>query len=117
MAYIALISALLLSIFISLPVAYAQDDRKCYWPDTTQVGYYHGLSHKLNYTFRPCDSEGESACCAEGEVCLTNGLCFGATVGSVYRGACTDRSWNSAACPQYCDIRTSLAFRGFSPCV
>ncbi|KAK0292111.1 hypothetical protein LTR35_001540 [Friedmanniomyces endolithicus] len=85
---------LLLYGFVSL--AYAQS---CYWPAETQAD--------SNWT--PCDaSQNVSHCCHAEDLCLNNGYCF-AQAGSgngfpnrLVRGACTDRSWQSSSCPQYC---------------
>lgn len=41
-------------------------------------------------------------CCAFGEACLSNHLCFGGKYANVYRGACTDRSWPISECPHIC---------------
>lgn len=49
-------------------------------------------------------SSSNSACCGIGNVCLDNGLCAPGN-GEIIRGACTDQTWRSAACPQYC-LRT-----------
>lgn len=49
----------------------------------------------------PCHSDNAaSACCNEGATCLSNGLCLGGSI--VSRGSCTDQSWESPDCPQYC---------------
>lgn len=45
---------------------------------------------------------GSKQCCAEGEACLSNGLCVAGKYITVYRGACTDKSWPISACPQVC---------------
>lgn len=70
----------------------------CYWPDGSTVTQTQG-----NYV--PCNDSGNSTCCLETESCLTNGLCFGGYLEFIYRGACTDRSWSTPACPnQYCPL-------------
>ncbi|KAG2164233.1 hypothetical protein JADG_003972 [Aureobasidium aubasidani] len=51
----------------------------------------------------------------ETSLCLDNGYCFnqGNKYGSrISRGGCTDRSWNSDACPQYC--QTTISDGGIS---
>ncbi|KAL8946689.1 MAG: hypothetical protein Q9222_006947 [Ikaeria aurantiellina] len=30
------------------------------------------------------------------------------TIGTLWRGSCTDQSWNSTACPHYCDARLEI---------
>ncbi|PKX95104.1 uncharacterized protein P174DRAFT_458694 [Aspergillus novofumigatus IBT 16806] len=61
----------------------------CYWPngDTDD-----------NYT--PCPNS--KSCCLKGEACLSNGLCYGATLNIAYRGACADKSWPAKECPHVC---------------
>ena len=67
----------------------------CYFPDGSQ-----------SYRDTPCgpsSANQASACCAYLDVCLNNGLCLsqgGSEV--VSRGSCTDGSWQSGDCPQYC---------------
>ena len=55
---------------------------------------------------RPCrasSSDQASACCAYMDVCLDNNLCLAQQGNEVVsRGSCTDQSWQSGACPQYC---------------
>ena len=43
-----------------------------------------------------------SLCCLKGDVCLTSGLCKD-TAGDLYQGGCTDKSYNSSACPKFCN--------------
>ncbi|KAL6869340.1 hypothetical protein ACO1O0_000665 [Amphichorda felina] len=59
----------------------------------------------------PCnDGDDESTCCGPGLACLGNNLCMATGVGiqsptmkSTYvRGTCTDRSWRSGNCPNFC---------------
>jgi hypothetical protein len=54
----------------------------------------------------PCSSGHQSSCCHPGWACLSNGLCRNLnapndTVGYV-RGSCTDQSWRSGYCPNFC---------------
>lgn len=56
-----------------------------------------------------------SPCCWHNLDCLANGLCINPQTNGTLRGTCTDDSWKSAFCPQYCRIssyRYSLR-RGF----
>ena len=59
----------------------------------------------------PCNStQTESACCTKGAICLSNGVCqwnqdlvnADDRIGSMWRGSCTDRSWQSPDCPLFC---------------
>ncbi|KAF2097381.1 hypothetical protein NA57DRAFT_57971 [Rhizodiscina lignyota] len=69
------------------------ETRTCYLPDGTAIG--PGAS--------PCNTSlKNAACCATGETCISNGLCFGSEVGMMYRGGCTDQSWEDSVCPQVC---------------
>ena len=84
---------------VSIPVVLgATAAKKCYYPGGTEA------------TDRtPCNGTAEvSHCCKNGEHCLTNGLCvIDATEqnGVEYlRGACTDSSFQSDACPTVCLI-------------
>lgn len=52
-----------------------------------------------------CDSTAEASyCCGTGWSCLSDGICMieqqAATV--YYRGSCTDKSWSSQECPNFC---------------
>jgi hypothetical protein len=52
-------------------------------------------------------------CCSSARACLSNGLCLldntGENTGISYaRGTCTDRTWANAACPQRCQLSTSI---------
>ncbi len=72
--------------------------RTCYWPDESIVSDQEGD----NYT--PCNSTAngvDSACCDKDDVCSSSGYCLGRS-GYMYRGACTDPSWNAEACSQEC---------------
>lgn len=74
----------------------------CYLPDGSAIG---GV--------RVCDpSAPASACCAPGDECTTNGLCKAGNDGDnnwLWRGGCTDKSWESDSCPKYCwDSSTSM---------
>ena len=53
-----------------------------------------------------CDpEEPETACCPRGYTCLSNGLCEltnSSGIANYGRGSCTDLSWRSTLCPQFC---------------
>ena len=49
----------------------------------------------------PTSSNQVSACCAPPDTCLSNGLCLGADM-TPSRGSCTDRTWKSTGCAQWC---------------
>ncbi|KAL2015528.1 hypothetical protein VTK56DRAFT_5325 [Thermocarpiscus australiensis] len=67
--------------------------KQCYYPS--------GLEAATDF---PCDPNAAvSPCCGggEGTFCLTNKLCRGPN-GNTIRGSCTDQSWSSPECPQFC---------------
>lgn len=82
--------------------------------------YYHTLlAHGACYNpdqsvpskpYSPCDTAigVHSACCATGDQCTENGYCLG-NANYVYRGGCTDISWQSSNCAQECRHGTQLA--------
>ena len=82
-----LLSWLITFLFISITIA---DDSTCYYPN--------GLAEE---TYKKCPGDS-LACCLEGESCLSNGLCFTANYGIIYRGLCADDSWPLAKCPRVC---------------
>jgi len=66
--------------------------QQCYYPDG-----------KLATGLIPCNASAPvSHCCRESDVCLTNGLCFSAGLGSIVRRGCTEKGWNSTDCPNFC---------------
>ena len=61
----------------------------------------------FNYSL--CDSGKEfSMCCAVGNDCRPDGLCFTDSTGLIYRKGCTDPTWASPSCVKLCytDIGT-----------
>lgn len=113
----------MLSPIVLLLVAGAMA-QSCFYPSGTQTGA----------DTVPCNNTGSgfTHCCTSGDVCISNGFCFGAAQAmvrlspsliqqrlqqaastitkfsraniaqQVYRGACTDSSFNSTKCPQSC---------------
>lgn len=64
---------------------------QCWYPD----------GETLAISDIPCNTESsDSACCGPNSFCMSNGLCFGN--GVLSRGSCTDKSWNSTECAQFC---------------
>ena len=77
----------------------------CYYPDGSVA------SHDS-----PCHSSStgdrSSACCNHADICLNNGLCLAQSGGEIVsRGSCTDQSWQSTACSQYCADGKSIIQR------
>ena len=69
---------------------------KCYFPDG---------SIATNDT--PCNSAATSnsvsACCGHSDICLDNALCLMQHDDlGIVRGSCTDETWQSPECAQYC---------------
>ncbi|KAF2724067.1 hypothetical protein K431DRAFT_344202 [Polychaeton citri CBS 116435] len=67
----------------------------CYYPNGTEAS-----------GFIPIDGDAEvSACCSPYDLFTNIGLCKSPFDGGnnwYWRNTCTDRSWNSSSCPQYC---------------
>lgn len=71
----------------------------CYYPD--------GSVAALD---TPCHSSstggGASACCTYPDICLDNKLCLAqggvSDAAVISRGSCTDQTWKSSGCSQYC---------------
>ncbi|KAK6530562.1 hypothetical protein TWF281_007405 [Arthrobotrys megalospora] len=88
----------LLSLVALQSISSAQRPRPCYYPNGGRA-----LDH------RPCDGlptpeDGSriphSACCSSDDnvVCLSSNLCINGR-GYLYRGGCTDQTWEDPACP------------------
>lgn len=72
-------------LLLLLPTSYAT----CYFPNG-----------KTDSNYRQCP--GSLSCCAAGEACLSNGYCFTANFGILYRGLCADKTWPLSDCPRAC---------------
>lgn len=80
-------------VCLLLSVAAAQT---CYYPD--------GLTVSQDI---PCNTDASaSSCCPSDSFCMDNGLCFGG--GVVSRASCTDQSWESEQCADYCKTGKSM---------
>jgi hypothetical protein len=89
-----------LSLLVHLGLLQTCLGKKCYYPGGEEAtGDY------------PCDSDAEhSACCAGGtlgKACLANKLCWSPGM-RFARGSCTDPSFKSPACPDYCTRKAPL---------
>ncbi|KAF3404165.1 hypothetical protein DPV78_002765 [Talaromyces pinophilus] len=85
------------ALFLLLPgllAPSAEASRQCYFPN-----------HKLAVNDTACTAGSVSVCCQQGAACLDNGLCYlpsASAAGGFIRGSCTDQTWASQDCPQYC---------------
>lgn len=68
----------------------------CYYPDKSIATGYE----LCNSTLAGSGDAG-SACCTAGDICTTGGFCLNSLY-YPYRGACTDKSWNSNNCAGEC---------------
>ena len=50
-----------------------------------------------------------SLCCLPGQICLSNGFCS-TQAGQIYSGACTDPTYSSSICPEFCTFGICLAW-------
>jgi hypothetical protein len=95
---------LLLLISIALYACTALTASICYLPN----GQLNTIGND-----KPCNASAPvSACCGDTASCLSNGMCkIEATedTGISYaRGTCTDKTWNSPACPPMCQLSKSI---------
>lgn len=76
---------------------------------TTQAACYFP-NGRLAHNDSPCRDDTEnSVCCGQGYACLTNGICQATGeelqkpgASEFVRGGCTDKSYRSSSCPQFC---------------
>ncbi|KAF2096406.1 hypothetical protein NA57DRAFT_58322 [Rhizodiscina lignyota] len=95
-------------VFIFTSLITCKENRTCYFPSGTTAPPQ----------YLPCDTDYrfDTHCCASGEACLTNGLCYGAILNMAYRGACTDRSWQDRSCPGVCTTVNSDTWSNIWKC-
>lgn len=83
------------TLALTLYLEMASDSPLCYYPRGAVA---------VNHT--PCNASAtQSWCCHQNDFCLSNGHCLQASqvyANRIARGSCTDRTWNSAACPFEC---------------
>ncbi|KAL2044675.1 hypothetical protein N7G274_002449 [Stereocaulon virgatum] len=58
---------------------------------------------------RPCNTSGDGPCCPFGWQCESNGLCYLENAGYYGRYTCTDKTWQSSSCPQFCTYDKTAA--------
>ena len=81
------------------------DAQQCYFPDG---------SKSPDTLCRPQSSGQASVCCGNADVCLDNSLCLAQRgYGAISRGSCTDPTWQSDGCPQYCQDGKFQIIYGF----
>ncbi len=73
----------------------------------------------MDSSYIPCEPTAwNSACCYPNDSCVTEGLCYSVN-GHVYRGGCTDSTWQAPECPTVCSqggwMQTS--FLPVYPCI
>ena len=67
----------------------------CYFPDGSVADH--------NTPCRAPSANQASACCAYSDICLDNSLCLAQSGhGVIWRGSCTDQTWQSIECARYC---------------
>ncbi|KAF2239854.1 hypothetical protein EV356DRAFT_571947 [Viridothelium virens] len=81
-----------------------------------QACYYPNGTSGIDSGYTPCDASAEfSACCEATDICVSNGYCFQQSTAEnawnnrLARGLCTDPSWDSTSCPQFCKDVTSYS--------
>ena len=68
----------------------------CYYPNGS-------IAPEATPCHPPATSDLVSACCSNSHLCLDNGLCLPQNGPERFgRGSCTDRTWQSTECSQYC---------------
>ena len=94
------ISTLPIVFFGRLSSEQTMANANCYYPDGS-----------IATADTPCNSAANgtsvSPCCANSNICVDNALCLTPclTVNRlpiIYRGSCTDKTWKSPECAQYC---------------
>ncbi|KAI9742639.1 MAG: hypothetical protein M1818_003780 [Claussenomyces sp. TS43310] len=87
----------------------------CYFPDGSAASNYTACSADASDT-------SPSTCCASGYACLNSGVCehtgaVGSGNGDTWvRGGCTDQSWKSSACPNFCLTGYESTSSGMEQC-
>ena len=66
----------------------------CYNPDGTTSGGYA--------CWNVTTAGGHAPCCFNDAYCYSSGWCLNSKAMTVYRGGCTDQSWESEDCVKHC---------------
>lgn len=88
-------------VLLGLSYLHAIRSQTCYWPDGSEAGS----------AYTPC-LNGKGPCCYNSnpghhDLCYDNGFCYSLYFGNIYRGACTDQSFNSdSGCASQCTSGT-----------
>ena len=81
---------------------------------------YYPSGVRMFSDFEPCADPTArapySGCCQLGDVCLPSGLCQWPEKKTTYRGGCTDSTWGSPSCPNFCPGRTTGASLALVQC-
>lgn len=67
-----------------------------------QCYYGPGAQNRGSSDLVPCNSTGSSACCLQGDTCLSGNACYNFETGNVYQYGCTDIDYNDETCPYKC---------------
>lgn len=79
-------------------IFYSSAHAACYFPNGIDMKVF---DKTFNYSL--CNSGKEfSMCCAAGNGCRPDGLCFVDSTGLIYRKGCTDPTWASPSCVKLC---------------
>ncbi len=78
-------------------IASPSDVPVCYSPDKSVAIDNYACNLSANV----------SVCCGVGSICLDNKICQNGN-DQIIRGACTDSTWQSPECPQYCMGKSML---------
>ncbi|KAH6699443.1 hypothetical protein VD0002_g10028 [Verticillium dahliae] len=78
-------------------VAIASGQTQCFFPNGTDA-----LRTNPNGDFFPCKYPGFGMCCASLDDRCLGVLCWSSTTNGLYRGGCTDATWESEECLHLC---------------
>ncbi|KAJ5612224.1 hypothetical protein N7510_005418 [Penicillium lagena] len=95
MAVLSFQEGLVLKVILFYALAVITGATQCYYPNGTPAD-----------GDIPCLGDGTaSACCGPDAICLSNGLCLAIEQPfGLSRGSCSDSTWQSDKCPQYCGM-------------
>ncbi|KAF1827626.1 uncharacterized protein K489DRAFT_375742 [Dissoconium aciculare CBS 342.82] len=92
---------ILSTVSLAIAIASVRAQSQCYFPDGTPTDNFVACNSSSSSS-----NDGFSSCCGRNDLCTTNGLCKNAQWDQennyYWRHACTDPSWKSPNCPNYC---------------